>query len=155
VLDQYNGRIEPAAPVADAGYSSRRRNNRAGPTTVRASQDPGTPFPAKPLAQRRDVPQTITGGTVKGVVIDTNVFVAALFNRRSASARVLEEVREKRFRLIWSRPTRRETEMILRRPLLQWQKIADLVRPEGEFMSPVDPAASPWSLIPMIENLLR
>ena len=78
---------------------------------------------------------------MEGVVIDTNVFVAALFNPRSASARILEGVREARFRLIWNHPTRSETEMILRRiPRLDWQKVADLFRPEGEFIGPVDPA---------------
>ena len=79
---------------------------------------------------------------MEGVVIDTNVFVAALFNKKSASARILEGVRERRFRLIWNQPTRRETEMILRRiPRLDWQKVADLFRPEGEYTGPVDPAA--------------
>ena len=79
---------------------------------------------------------------MEGVVIDTNVFVAAGFNPGSASARILEGVREGRFRLIWSEPTRGETEMILRRiPRLDWQKVADLFRPEGEFTGPVDPAA--------------
>jgi predicted nucleic acid-binding protein len=79
---------------------------------------------------------------VEGVVIDTNVFVAALFNPRSASARILEGVREGRYRLIWNHPTRSETEMILRRiPRLDWQKVADLFRPEDEFMGPADPAA--------------
>ena len=79
---------------------------------------------------------------MEGVVIDTNVFVAALFNPRSASARILEAVREGRFRLIWNEPTRSETEMILRRiPHLDWQKVADLFRPEGEFAGPVDPTA--------------
>ena len=79
---------------------------------------------------------------MEGVVIDTNVFVAAGFNPRSASARILEGVREGRFRLIWNQPTRSETEMILRRiPRLDWQKIADLFRPEGEFAGPVDPTA--------------
>ena len=78
---------------------------------------------------------------MEGVVIDTNVFVAAGFNPRSASARILEGVREGRFRLIWNQPTRSETEMILRRiPRLDWQKVADLFRPEGEFTGPVDPA---------------
>ena len=78
---------------------------------------------------------------MEGVVIDTNVFVAALFNPKSASARILEGVREARFRLIWNHPTRSETEMILRRiPRLDWQKVADLFRPEGEFTGPVDPA---------------
>ena len=79
---------------------------------------------------------------MEGVVIDTNVFVAALFNPRSASARILEGVRERRFRLIWNHPTRSETEMILLRiPRLDWQKVADLFRPEDEFTGPADPAA--------------
>jgi predicted nucleic acid-binding protein len=79
---------------------------------------------------------------VEGVVIDTNVFVAALFNPRSASARILEGVREGRYRLIWNHPTRSEAEMILRRiPRLDWQKVADLLRPEDEFTGPADPAA--------------
>ena len=80
---------------------------------------------------------------MEGVVIDTNVFVAAGFNPRSASARILEGVRERRFRLIWNQATRRETEMILRRiPRLEWQQVADLFRPEEEFTGPVDPALS-------------
>ena len=79
---------------------------------------------------------------MEGVVIDTNVFVAALFNPRSASARIIEDVRKGRFRLIWNEPTRQETEMILRRiPRLDWQKAADLFRPGEEFTGPVDPAA--------------
>jgi predicted nucleic acid-binding protein len=79
---------------------------------------------------------------MEGVVIDTNVFVAALFNPRSASARILEGVRKGRFRLIWNQPTRSETEMILRRiPRIEWQKVADLFRPEDEFTGPLDPAA--------------
>ena len=79
---------------------------------------------------------------MEGVVIDTNVFVAAGFHPRSASARILEGVREGRFRLIWNQPTRSETEMILRRiPRLDWHKVADLFRPEGEYTGPVDPAA--------------
>jgi predicted nucleic acid-binding protein len=79
---------------------------------------------------------------MEGVVIDTNVFVAAGFNPSSASARIFEGVREGRLRLIWNQPTRRETEMILRRiPRLDWQKAADLFRPEDEFTGPVDPTA--------------
>jgi len=79
---------------------------------------------------------------MKGVVVDTNVFVAAGFNPNSASARLLDGIREGRFRLIWNQPTRRETEMILRRiPRLDWRIAADLFRPEGEFTGPVDPGA--------------
>jgi predicted nucleic acid-binding protein len=78
-------------------------------------------------------------GAVEGVVIDTNVFVAAGFNSKSAAARVFEGVREGRFRLIWNEPTRRETEIIVRRiPRLDWASIADLFQPEAEFAGPVD-----------------
>ena len=79
---------------------------------------------------------------MEGVVIDTNVFVAAGFNPANASGRVLESVRKGRFRLVWNQPTRRETEMILRRiPRLDWQTVADLFMPEEEFTGTVDPAA--------------
>jgi predicted nucleic acid-binding protein len=75
---------------------------------------------------------------MKGNVIDTNVFVAAGFNPRSASARILTGLREGRFRLIWNEPTRRETQIILRRiPRLDWEKVADLYRPEGKFTGSV------------------
>ena len=73
------------------------------------------------------------------VVIDTNVFVAAGFNSKSAAARIFRGVREGRFRLIWNEPTRRETEIIVRRiPRLDWASIADLFQPEAEFAGPVD-----------------
>ena len=76
------------------------------------------------------------------IVIDTNVFVAAGFNNRSASARILAAVREGRFQLVWNKPTRRETETVLRRiPGLDWARVADLFLPEGEFTGPVDPDA--------------
>src|SRR5271169_5747334 len=77
--------------------------------------------------RRRDRYQRIRGGG---------------FQPRSASASILEGVREGRFRLIWNQPTRRETEMILQRiPRLDWRKLADLFRREGEFTGTVDPAA--------------
>jgi uncharacterized protein len=58
------------------------------------------------------------------VVIDTNVFVAAGFKARSASARLLGAFREGRFRLIWNEPTRRQTETLLRRiPHLDWERL--------------------------------
>ena len=76
---------------------------------------------------------------MQDVVIDTNVFVAAGFNSKSAAARVFEGVREGRFRLIWNEPTRRETEIIVRRiPRLDWASIADLFQPEAEFAGPID-----------------
>jgi predicted nucleic acid-binding protein len=79
---------------------------------------------------------------MNGVVIDTDVFVAAGFNARSASAGILAAVREGDFQLVWNKPTRGATETILRRiPGLDWARVADLFRPEGEFTGPVDPDA--------------
>jgi len=75
-----------------------------------------------------------------GVVIDTNVFVAAGFNAKSASARILEAVRERRFQLVWNEPVRREIVSIFRRiPPLRWDKFADLFCPAGKFTRRVDP----------------
>jgi predicted nucleic acid-binding protein len=85
------------------------------------------------------------------IVIDTNVFVAAGFNPKSAAARILGVVREGRFQLIWNEPTRRETEMILRRiPHLDWERVADLFQPEMEFLGPVDPES--FVLVPDPED---
>ena len=56
---------------------------------------------------------------MEGVVIDTNVFVAAGFNVRSASERILAAIRDGRLQLVCNEPTRREAEFVLRRiPLL-------------------------------------
>jgi uncharacterized protein len=88
---------------------------------------------------------------MRRIVIDTNVFVAAGFNPRSAAARVLAAVREGRFQLIWNDPTRRETEMILRQiPHLDWKGVADLFQPEAEFLGSVDPDS--FVLIPDPED---
>ena len=77
---------------------------------------------------------------MRRIVIDTNVFVAAGFNPRSAAARILAGVREGRFQLIWNEPTRRETELILRQiPPLDWESVVDLFQPKTEFLGPVHP----------------
>ena len=77
---------------------------------------------------------------MRRIVVDSNVFVAAGFNPRSAAARILTAVREGRFQLIWNEPTRRETELIMRQiPPLEWERVADLFRPEMEFLGPVHP----------------
>jgi len=74
------------------------------------------------------------------VVLDTNVFVAAGFNPRSHSARLLEAVRDGRLRMIWDRATRDETEHILRQiPPLSWSSIAGLFREENRFRGETHP----------------
>ena len=73
-------------------------------------------------------------------IYDTNVFVAAGFKRRGASARLIEAVRDRRVRMIWCASTRAETERILTKiPPLSWQVVADVFHPENEASDP-DPA---------------
>ena len=66
-------------------------------------------------------------------VLDTNVFVAAGFNRSSASARLLREVEAGRLQFVWNQATRRETRSVLERiPPLAWEDVAPLFRPAAE-----------------------
>lgn len=68
------------------------------------------------------------------IVIDTNVFVAAAFNRGSASAQIVSLVSECRVALVWNESTRRETEIILNRiPRLSWDDVAPLFRAENRY----------------------
>ena len=65
------------------------------------------------------------------VILDTNVFVAAGFNRRSASSCILEQIRSGRLRMTWNEQTRRETQHILDKiPPLSWSSVAELFRQE-------------------------
>jgi predicted nucleic acid-binding protein len=76
------------------------------------------------------------------VVLDTNVLVAAGFNPRSHSARLVQAVRDGRLRMIWDDATREETEHVIRQiPPLSWTRIADLFRAEDRFGGPTHPDA--------------
>ena len=78
--------------------------------------------------------------SAKAVVLDTNVFVAAGFNRQSASARILSLVRSGRLRIIWNEETRREARHILERiPLLSWSSVAQLFREEDRYQGETFP----------------
>ena len=60
-------------------------------------------------------------------IFDTNVFVGAAFNRRSASARLIEAVREGRIEMIWCEATRAETCRILTKiPPISWEAVEDV-----------------------------
>lgn len=84
--------------------------------------------------------------SLPAVVLDTNVFVAAGFNRRSSSARILERIREHQLRMVWNEHTQRETRYILEKiPPLAWDDVADLFRPEERFAASLD--RTPFSAI--------
>ena len=70
----------------------------------------------------------------KPVVLDTNVFVAAGFNPRSASARIVAAVREGRLAMVWNRATRAESKKIVSQiPPIHWQDFEALFREEYEY----------------------
>jgi putative PIN family toxin of toxin-antitoxin system len=74
-----------------------------------------------------------TSGSTYRVVLDTNVFVAAGFNPRSASARIIDEVRAGRLQMAWNDRTRREIEAVVRQiPPLSWEPFAGLFRQEAQ-----------------------
>lgn len=47
------------------------------------------------------------------IVIDTNLLVAAFFNKRSASFKILEMAKRREIEIFWTEPIRREAEEIL------------------------------------------
>lgn len=81
------------------------------------------------------------------VVLDTNVFVAAAFNPRSASARLVEDVWAGRRRMRWHDATLRETEHVVRKiPPLSWEAFAAVFRDADRYDGPLDTA--PFAHVP-------
>jgi predicted nucleic acid-binding protein len=79
---------------------------------------------------------------VSVVVLDTNVFVAAGFNPRSASSRILGAIEDRSLRMIWSDATRGETRAVLKRiPPLSWGAMAPLFRDEDQRPQPTEDRA--------------
>ncbi len=73
------------------------------------------------------------------MILDTNVFVAAGFNRRSYAARIIDEIRNGRLHLVWDEATFRETKRILEKiPPLSWSAFSDLFTEEGRYDGPLD-----------------
>ncbi len=67
------------------------------------------------------------------VVLDTNVFVAAGFRSSSASAKLVDALRDGRLLQLWTEATRAETESVLRRiPRLGWTPVAPLFIEAGQ-----------------------
>ena len=68
------------------------------------------------------------------VVLDTNVFVAAGFNPRSASAKIVDAVKRGRLRMVWNDATRREIERIMQQiPRLRTHSVSEIFRPEDRY----------------------
>ena len=97
------------------------------------------------------------------VVLDTNVLVAAGFNPRSASAKIVEAVKQGELRMVWNEATRPEIERIMQQipplrahdmPGFFVPRIATRPRriPSGSRISQIRMIASlpPWPMPPML-----
>jgi predicted nucleic acid-binding protein len=74
------------------------------------------------------------------VILDTNVFVAAGFNPRSASGRIVDAVKKGQLRMVWNDPTRREIEHIMQKiPPLRAHSVSDLFRPRDRYVAATHP----------------
>ena len=74
------------------------------------------------------------------VVLDTNVFVAAGFKPGSASAKILEAVKQGQVLMVWNDETRREVERIVRQiPPLRTYGVSDLFRPGDRYTAATHP----------------
>jgi uncharacterized protein len=74
------------------------------------------------------------------MVLDTNVFVAAGFNPRSASAKIVAAVKQGQVRMVWNEATRREIEYIMQHiPPLRAHAVSNLFRPEDRYIVATHP----------------
>lgn len=68
------------------------------------------------------------------VILDTNIFVAAGFNRASGAREIVRRIETGALGLVWHHETRSETEKILRRiPPLSWNRFAGLFEECGRY----------------------
>lgn len=71
-------------------------------------------------------------------VLDTNIFVAAAFDKASSSARLLKLVADGEVELVWSEAIRKEARFILEKiPPLSWDEVEPLFRVSGEHPDPL------------------
>lgn len=76
------------------------------------------------------------------IVVDTNTFVAAGFNPRSHSARILDAVRDGRLTLVWNKATHAETRKVVSKiPPLSWDQFAALFEDTNRYDGDTDEGA--------------
>jgi predicted nucleic acid-binding protein len=68
------------------------------------------------------------------VILDTNTLVAAGFNPRSNSAKIVKGIEEGTINLVWNQATKRESQrMISQIPRLSWESFSPLFSDENEY----------------------
>jgi predicted nucleic acid-binding protein len=73
-------------------------------------------------------------------VLDTNIFVAAGFARRSHAQQIIDAVRAGDVRLVWNEATASETRRVIDQiPPLDWKRFVDLFEPDDKCAAAVRP----------------
>jgi predicted nucleic acid-binding protein len=76
----------------------------------------------------------------KKIVTDTNLFVAAGFNKSSASSKILNLIEKGKLDLIWHKETLKETKYIIKKiPPLNWSVFKGLFQEQCEFRGDLVP----------------
>jgi putative PIN family toxin of toxin-antitoxin system len=79
---------------------------------------------------------------MKRVIVDTNVFIAAAFNRRSSSAKIIQAIRDGALQLIWDEKTKAEARKLLDQiPRTKWEDFAGLFQETNKHVTKVPPEA--------------
>jgi putative PIN family toxin of toxin-antitoxin system len=68
------------------------------------------------------------------IILDTNVLVAAGFNRSSSAGRIIQAIEDGQIEMVWNEATRREARQVLQQiPPLSWDRIEALFKRRSEF----------------------
>lgn len=75
------------------------------------------------------------------VILDTNIFVAAGFNKSSKSAELVRMVKDGELMLVWDKATKRETEKIIGKiPPLNWKNFENMFDKKHEYLGKTNPS---------------
>lgn len=74
------------------------------------------------------------------VILDTNIFVAAGFNRRSSSRIIISMIEDEQIKMVWNQRTLSETRRIINQiPVLHWSRFVHIFREESEYTGETHP----------------
>jgi predicted nucleic acid-binding protein len=75
---------------------------------------------------------------MKSIVLDTNIFVAAAFNKKSSAKKIIEWVEEEKFSMLWTKDTKEETKHIISKiPPINWKEFEQLFKSKWEITDEV------------------
>lgn len=69
----------------------------------------------------------IDGKELHKVILDSNIFIAAAFNKKSSSSKIVEIIKRGHLILVWDEKTKAETKKLITQiPVIEWGQFAQL-----------------------------